>query len=50
LNRLFLAVDSASDGALELRNDLRGNRRHLLKTRALPVTNSGTNWATSSVG
>src|SRR6266851_3880352 len=39
LNGFFLAVDGARDGALELRDDLRGGSRHVLKTRALPVTN-----------
>ncbi len=39
LNGIFLAVDGARDGALELRDDLRGGSRHRLKTRVLPVTN-----------
>jgi len=39
LDGVFLAVDSARDGALELRDDLRGGSRHRLKTRVLPVTN-----------
>ena len=39
LDGFFLAVNRARDGALELRDDLRGSRRHWLKTRALPVTN-----------
>ena len=39
LDGVFLAVDGARDGALELRDDLRGGSRHRLKTRVLPVTN-----------
>src|SRR6266852_6387535 len=39
LDGVFLAVDGARDGALELRNDLGGGSRHVLKTRALPDTN-----------
>src|SRR5438477_4886601 len=39
LDGVFLAVDGARDGALELRDDLRGGGRHRLKTRVLPVTN-----------
>src|SRR5260370_21335673 len=39
LDGVFLAVDDARDGALELRDDLGCGSRHVLKTRALPVTN-----------
>src|SRR5882762_2792315 len=39
LDGVFLAVDGARDGALELRDDLGGGSRHVLKTRVLPVTN-----------
>src|SRR5216684_2088322 len=39
LDGVFLAVDGARDGALKLRDDLRGGSRHVLKTRVLPVTN-----------
>jgi hypothetical protein len=34
----FLAVNGARNGALELRNDLRGSGRHWLKTPDNPVT------------
>jgi hypothetical protein len=40
LNGVFLTVDRARDGALQLRNDLRCGRWHWLKTRVLPDTNS----------
>jgi hypothetical protein len=39
LDGVFLAEDGAGDGALKLRDHLRGGSGHLLKTRALPVTN-----------
>src|SRR5713101_1027747 len=39
LDGVFLAEDGAGDGALKLRDDLRGGSGHLLKTRGLPVTN-----------
>src|ERR1700674_2530084 len=39
LDGVFLAVECARDGEMELRDDLGRGGRHLLKTRALPVTN-----------
>jgi len=39
LDDIFLAENGARDGALQLRNHLRGCGRHLLKTQSLPVTN-----------
>src|SRR5216683_754030 len=39
LDGVFLAVDDARDGALQLRDDLGCGSRHVLKTRVLPVTN-----------
>jgi len=39
LDGVFLAVNGARDGALELRDDLGCGSRHVLKTRVLPVTN-----------
>src|ERR1700674_5091737 len=39
LDGVFLAVDSARDGALELRDDLGRGGGHWLKTCVLPVTN-----------
>jgi len=41
LDGVFLAVDRARDGALQLRDDLRGGGWHLLKTEVLPATNRG---------
>ena len=38
LNGFFFAVNGAGDGALKLRNDLRGSGRHRLKTPDNPVT------------
>ena len=38
LNGFFLAVNGAGDGALQLRDDLRGSGRHWLKTPDNPVT------------
>src|SRR5882762_1501464 len=39
LDGVFLAIDGARDGALELRDDLGGGGGHWLKTCVLPVTN-----------
>jgi hypothetical protein len=38
LNGFFFAVNGARNGALQLRNDLRGGGRHWLKTPEYPVT------------
>src|SRR5208282_2088419 len=48
LNHIFLAEDGARNGALQLRHDLRGGRRHWLKTLTLPVTNRC--WDARAVG
>src|SRR4249920_134469 len=39
LDDVFLAVDSAGNGALKLRDDVRSGDGHWLKTQCLPVTN-----------
>ncbi len=39
LNNVFLAVDSAGNGTLQLRDHVRCGGRHRLKTLSLPVTN-----------
>jgi len=39
LDDLFLAENGARDGAVQLRDHLRGCGRHWLKTQSLPVTN-----------
>ena len=39
LDDVFLAVDSAGNGALQLRDDMRSGHGHWLKTLGLPVTN-----------
>ena len=39
LDDVFLAVDRAGNGALQLRDDVRSGDGHRLKTQCLPVTN-----------
>ena len=48
LDHIFLAENGAPNRALQLRDDLRGGRRHWLKTRTLPVTNRC--WDARAVG